>query len=436
MNTLHKLYKIYSEHPSISTDSRKVKEGDIFFALSGPTFDGNNFALTALAQGAVCAVVSRPELSEADERCLLVPDTLQALQELAHYHRQQLNIPVVAITGTNGKTTTKELTATLLAERYQVLATEGNLNNHIGVPLTLLRIRPEHEVAIVEMGASGKGEIAQLCEIAEPTVGLITNIGRAHLEGFGSQEGILEAKSELPEYLLSHGGTFFLNLDDPLLRSRWESATNATYSKSGGRVRIGVKATEPTLSFELEKGNESVAVQTHLVGLYNIENILAALHLADYLGISLQEMKSGMEGYTPSNNRSQLVELGHGSHLILDAYNANPSSMHVALEGLAKWQAPHKLAILGDMRELGEASQEEHSSVVHWLKGHPEVTPILVGHHFQEAAEGLFTTLPDVEALIIHLKGLSLEPETIILLKGSRGIALEKAVPALKQIKE
>ncbi|MDO5035656.1 MAG: UDP-N-acetylmuramoyl-tripeptide--D-alanyl-D-alanine ligase [Porphyromonas sp.] len=435
---LRTLYALYLEHPEVSTDSRKIRDGVIFFALSGPSFDGNDFALQALSEGAAYAVVSRAELAAQDKRCLFVPDTLAALQELARYHRSQMALPVVAITGTNGKTTTKELTHAVLSRKYRVLSTQGNLNNHIGVPLTLLRLRPEHEVAIIEMGASGPGEIALLSQLAQPTIGLITNIGLAHLQGFGSQAGILDAKSELPTYLLEHGGRYLLNAKDPLLSARWSDKTPYRYGNGEGDVTATLIQAEPTLRLALQGKGERLEVQTQLVGGYNLMNALAAASVGALLGVSLTETKEALESYHPSNNRSQLLSLANGSTLIVDAYNANPSSMQVALEGLSHWNSPHKIAILGEMRELGEASHKEHAQIIRWLEEHPTITPILVGQDFKSATEQApaYPAFDNVQELSEYLKSHPIPSGSTILLKGSRGVALEQVIPIIQQSAE
>ncbi|WP_258404326.1 UDP-N-acetylmuramoyl-tripeptide--D-alanyl-D-alanine ligase [Porphyromonas cangingivalis] len=424
MTTIQHLYEIYLRHPGICTDTRKLCKGDLFFALHGANFDGNDFALRALEQGAAYAVVDK-DVAPSDPRCLLVEDTLTALQALATHHRRQFDIPVIGITGTNGKTTTKELIRSVLSRKYNLLATEGNLNNHIGVPLMILRLDSSHEMALIEMGAGAPGEIHTLVEIAQPNVGLITNIGRAHLQGFGSIEGVLRTKSELPEYLYAHGGTFLLNSDDPLLVEKWGTQTVLTYGQEGNYVSGKVAGHLPYLSVSV---GETV-VHSQLVGAYNLINILAAIAMGKYFEVPEADIYAGIEGYQPTNNRSQLVRLEGGSQLIVDAYNANPSSMAVAIDNLVDSPARHKVAILGDMLELGEATEEEHRRVLIHLSAHPEVKALLCGPCFRKVAGEAFLAFEKVEDICEYLCRHPLPSESLVLIKGSRGIALEKVLP-------
>ena len=457
------LYHRFLQNPSVCTDSRSVKEGDFFVALKGANFDGNLFALKALEAGASWAVVSDKHIAECSSRCLYVADTLTALQQLAQMYRRAFDIPVIAITGTNGKTTTKELMHEVLRQKYRVLATEGNLNNHIGVPLTLLRLTPRDEVAIIEMGASAKGEIALLASIAEPTHGVITNIGKAHLEGFGSQEGILHAKSELVEYLLKHSGTYLLNADDPLLWELWKGHHFPCYGlnpREGGEDMVAsalVESLHPLLSVLISGMDEAetIRVQSHLIGAYNAQNLLAATAMGQLLQVPLLDIKRALESYTPHNHRSQSLQLNAGITLILDCYNANPSSMIAALENLAEVVAPHKLAILGDMKELGEASLQEHQQILHWLQQHADIQAVLCGEEFGRAKA---TAMPSsdtfrpqrlmedcgrrlmhfstISSLQSYIEQLTLEDRTAILLKGSRSIKLEEVIPQIKAVAE
>lgn len=430
------LYPYFRAHPHVTTDSRKVEPGDLFFALSGPHFDGNTFAKCALEAGASYAVVSSPEIAEQDSRYLYVPDTLQALQELAHTHRRHFNIPVIAITGTNGKTTTKELSKSVLSQKYRLLATEGNLNNHIGVPLTLLRLTDEHEIALVEMGASSRGEIALLAQIAAPTVGLITNVGKAHLEGFGSIDGVLEAKSELPEYLREHDGVFFLNADDDRLFRRWSSFALMKYGIKADRdpvVTASILSDHPFLEMAVSKdGEELFLSSTHLTGRYNYQNVLAATTLGLHFGVPHNAIIEAIESYFPSNSRSQVIECNGDVTVIMDAYNANPSSMLVALENLSALSSSHKVAILGEMLELGASSESEHRAILEWLSGHTDISAYLCGKEFVKVAEGKYPVSPDVNELVSHLSGLSFPPGTTLLIKGSRGVALENVLPVIR----
>lgn len=442
------LYRRYVEcGMEVGTDSRHIREGVLFFALKGDNFDGNDFALKALSDGAKYAVVSRPELAP-NPQCIVVEDTLATLQELARYHRDQMgHLRLVGITGTNGKTTTKELLAAILQHnQFATLYTEGNLNNHIGVPLTLLRLRPHHQVAVIEMGASKPGDIKELVEIAHPNIGLITNIGVAHIEGFGTTDAILETKSELFDYLLHHNGQIVLNLDDPRLFSKWSHHYTLGYSclknptpniLAGNALR-----STPYLSMVCRhqtKGLQSYPITTQLVGQYNLSNILAALALASLLHISIPDAIPAIERYKPSNHRSQLITGTKGRHLIADAYNANPSSMIEALESLAQMSSRTKIAILGDMAELGTASSISHQRVLEWLSQHSEtISPMLCGHRFKEelgieVQVPLFDTVEQIKAYLID-SSEPIEPDTTILLKGSHSIHLEKIIPILTQL--
>ena len=424
MTTVQHLYEVYLRHPNVCTDTRKLREGDLFFALHGANFDGNDFALRALEQGAAFVVVDK-DVSPSDPRCLLVEDTLSALQALATHHRRQFDLPVIGITGTNGKTTTKELIRSVLSRKYNLLATEGNLNNHIGVPLMILRLNASHEMALIEMGAGAPGEIRTLVEIAQPNVGLITNIGRAHLQGFGSIEGVLRTKSELPEYLHAHGGVFLLNSDDPLLVEKWGTQTDLTYGRQGNYVSGGVSGHLPYLSVSVG----TTVIHSQLVGAYNLINILAAIAIGKYFDIPEAEIYAGIEDYRPTNNRSQLICLSDGTRVIVDAYNANPSSMLVAIDNLIDSPASHKVAVLGDMLELGEATEEEHRKILAHLSAHPEINSILCGAHFRDTAGEAFIAFEKVEEVCEYLCVHPLLPESLVLIKGSRGIALEKLLP-------
>lgn len=427
------LYRYYTAHPSVCTDSRRIEEGDLFFALVGPSFDGNDYALKALSLGAAYAVVSRPELASQDPRLLLVEDTLTALQKLANHHRRVLGTQLIAITGTNGKTTTKELTLAALSKAYMVMATEGNLNNHIGVPLTLLKLRPEHELGIIEMGASSRGEIALLCEIAEPNIGLITNIGKAHLEGFGSQMGILLAKSELPQYLEQHGGKFILNSDDPLLQEHWGKSAYCAYSLLHSADIEGSIISDQPLRVELTHKTQHAIVESQLAGRYNAPNILAATALALTAKAPLEQIAEGISSYKPSNNRSQLITIQGNRTIIMDAYNANPSSMLAALENLLHQPQVRKYALIGDMLELGEASREEHKKVIDWLEQHPDIEARLCGREFGRVVRGDLLHADDIIGFNTIMRDHPLTEQSVTLIKGSRGIALEQTLPVIKE---
>lgn len=435
------LYGLFLESAGITTDSRNVKPGNIFFALSGENFDGNRFARQALENGCLYAVIDNREYY-IPGKTLLVDNVLTALQELAAFHRKNFNIPVVAITGSNGKTTTKELMRDVLSSGYCVLATRGNLNNHIGVPLTLLELNDKHEVAVIEMGANHRGEIDLLCRIAEPTHGLITNAGTAHLEGFGSPEGVLKAKSELFDYLKETGGTIMLNYDQPNLREvvtglkykyiAFGSAENQfVYGKlneSAGYLNLSVMINYPE-----GKGNvpeRSVDLNTKITGSYNYENILAAVCTGALFGIPAGDIKEAVEQYIPANNRSQIAETPDNM-LLLDAYNANPDSMKAAILHFTSMPGDNKSVILGDMLELGDYAKNEHQKIVELIanKGFREV--LLVGNIFCSVSRpGSFIAFEKTEQLIEWLTGNPLR-NRFILLKGSRGIGLERSISVL-----
>lgn len=436
--SLSELYELYCENGGVvTTDSRAVRElaAPIFFALKGENFDGNDYAVQAIADGACAAVVHdrlpkgiKPASTEA-AKYFVVKDTLAALQELAAYHRQMLGLPVIALTGSNGKTTTKELIARVLGTKYRVASTRGNLNNHIGVPLTLLSITEEDDVAIVEMGANHRGEIAALCEIAAPNIGLITNVGRAHLEGFGGPEGVRLGKGELYDYLAAHGGTALYATDDPVLAELVaERFTTDSPAMSVGysALAFGLSATGGDL---LTLDTADGEVQTHLAGTYNLANVAAAVAAGAYFGIPTDAALAAVAAYVPDNNRSQVSRSanGTGNTLYKDAYNANPSSMRAALENFFREPTTRKRAvILGDMRELGDYAEAEHRTVVEMLRTAGIDEAYLVGPHFSAAGAGRFAVFPDVDALCAHLTRHPVRNRTV-LVKGSRGIRLEKA---------
>lgn len=435
------LYALFLESSGVTTDSRNVKSGNIFFALSGENFDGNQFAGKALEKGCLYAVIDNPDYYLSG-KTLLVDNVLTALQELATFHRKNFNIPVVAITGSNGKTTTKELMRDVLSSGYSVLATRGNLNNHIGVPLTLLELNDKHEIAVIEMGANHRGEIDLLCRIAAPTHGLITNAGTAHLEGFGSPEGVLRAKSELFDYLKETGGTIMLNYDQPNLmevvaRLKYKyiafgSAENQfVYGKlneSSGCLNLSVMINYPEGEYTCTGG--SVDLNTMITGSYNYENILAAVCTGALFGISAVDIKEAVEKYIPANNRSQILETPNNI-LLLDAYNANPDSMKAAILHFASMPGDSKSVILGDMLELGGYALNEHQKIVELItpKGFREV--LLVGSIFCSVSlPGSFIAFEKTEQLIGWLREKPLR-ERFILLKGSRGIGLERSISVL-----
>lgn len=429
MITVNELYKRFLESSGACTDTRSIAPDSMFFALKGPNFNANAFAAEALGKGARWAVVDE-EAAVKDDRCLLVQDSLAALQSLATFHRRQFDIPVIAITGSNGKTTTKELVHAVLSSDRPTLATIGNLNNHIGVPLTLLRLQQEHRVAIIEMGANKPGDIDELVRIAEPTLGLITNIGKAHLEGFGGFEGVLRTKTELYRDLQRRDGCVFVNADDELLMEQSSGIKRRTYGKADdadyrGRS-IGDQASL-TVAFDGNDGKERTA-SMRLIGAYNLPNALAAIAIGRYLKVPDERIAQALEAYEPGNNRSQFTDTGR-NQLILDAYNANPTSMSIALENFARMSSDRpKLAILGDMLELGDAASVEHEAVVELL-GRLGIEGWYVGPLFSTAAHG-GRCWPDVVALVADLRSTPLK-DRLILIKGSRGIRLEQVVSVL-----
>ena len=412
------LYDIFLQSAGVCTDTRTLKKNQLFFALKGENFDGNRFALQALESGASYTVAGE-DLQAEDPRLIKVPDTLETLKALAAYHRRQLRIPVIGLTGTNGKTTTKELIKTALGAAYRVSATEGNLNNEIGVPLTVLKIGPRAQIAIVEMGASHPEDLKPLLAVAQPNLGLITNVGKAHLEGFGSYEGVKHAKGLLYDYLKEHDGVVFANADDPVLQEMLaqRGLEAIGYTKEGIKVMA-----DPFLEMEWE----DATLQTQLVGAYNAANVLAALKLAWYFDVPREDALQAIASYVPSNNRSQLVKTEKNT-LIVDAYNANPSSMGVALDNLAQMKG-RKVAMLGDMRELGADAAAEHDRIVARLEG---LEAYLVGEEFTRAAAGKpYKTFATSADLAKYLEEHPLEGCTI-LLKGSHSISMEKIIPSL-----
>ena len=419
------LYAIYKAHPIVTTDSRNCPEDSIFFALKGATFDGNEFAVQALEKGCAFAVVDNPDVAKRDERLILVPDVLTALQELAAYHRQAWGGPVLQITGTNGKTTTKELISSVLSEGKHVLFTDGNFNNHIVVPLTLLRIRPEeHDIAVIETGANHPGEIADLCRIVQADWGIITNVGRAHLEGFGSIEGVMQTKGELYDDLRKRDKQIFLNaMDDDLLQMAQQRGF--TMQKNAlpyveGRVSGITPYVE--IQWRADVDEPWNTVRTNLIGAYNISNLRAAVTIGLYFGITPEQINHALATYRPTNSRSEL-RLAGTNHLIVDAYNANPSSMAAALTNFTFMDGAHKMVILGDMRELGAESLKEHKRIVKQLQTMELERIWLVGRDFEKAAVAGMRVFKDVEAVKEALKEEPITDSTI-LIKGSNSTKL------------
>lgn len=426
---ISELYKIYKQYPEVSTDTRNAPKDSIFFALKGANFNGNKYAKKAVQEGCRYAIVDEPQYA-TQPNIILVNDALETLQELARYHRKQIKTPVIGITGTNGKTTTKELITAVLSQEYNVISTTGNLNNHIGVPLTLLRIKKEHEIAVIEMGASHVGEIKFLAEIAQPNYGLITNIGHAHIEGFGSYENVIKTKGELYDYIRStRDGKIFIDYDNSLLREMSEGITSIYYGFEDDLFVSGrVKAIRPYLEFEWKFGAKRNMVKTRLIGEYNLLNTLAAITVGKYLGVKASLICKAIESYEPTNNRSQLKETKKNM-LIIDAYNANPTSMHAALENFDHMDISHKVLILGDMNELGTDSDLEHQKVADYISHHNFDKVLFVGENFSRINTDYprFKKLEDLKA---YLADNPIE-DSYILLKGSRGIQLEKCIDVL-----
>lgn len=430
MTTIDTLYALYQANPVVTTDSRNCPVNSIFFALKGESFNGNLFAKQALELGSSYAVVDEPE-TVTDERILLVENCLKSLQDLAAHHRLQCKIPIIGITGTNGKTTTKELMASVLSKKYKVLFTQGNLNNHIGVPLTLLRLNAKHEIAVIEMGANHPGEIKELVEIVRPDYGLITNVGKAHLEGFGSFEGVLKSKGELYDYLRANSGKIFINMESPYLRSIAKGIDRITYATTPGYPLWGeTLSCSPFLKLHWftdysENPNEA---QTNLIGSYNLENAVAAICVGQYFGITPGQIRSALEEYIPSNNRSQLKETERNT-LIIDAYNANPTSMAAAIKNFQQYDAIRKAVILGSMKELGDQSEEEHKNLAFHLAENNFDRVFLIGSEFRHTNSD-YPIFENAETFTDYLKEQPLQGYTI-LIKGSRGNMLEGIVPFL-----
>ena len=417
------LYKYFLECGKVTTDTRDCTEGSMFIALKGANFNGNAFASQAISGGCRYAVVDEAEYANDEEgRILLVDDCLKALQELAAWHRRELGTKMIGITGTNGKTTTKELIAAVLKEKYNVLYTQGNLNNHIGVPLTLLKLTPEHEMAVVEMGANHPGEIKTLVNISCPDYGIITNVGKAHLEGFGSFEGVIRTKGELYDYLRANGGKIFIQNENPYLNSIAEGLECIRYGAEDGLYVSGkVLSCSPFLTFSWKSEDKVHEVQTHLIGSYNVDNALAAVAIGRYFGVDDDAICHALSSYEPRNNRSQLVEAG-GSRFVIDAYNANPTSMAAALENFRMIDAGHKMVILGDMKELGEASLEEHQKVADMLAGCGFDRVILVGPEFGKTVNAFehFNNADEVYSVLSS----DMPKGYMILIKGSNSMKL------------
>lgn len=435
---IKELYSLYLQSEGIITDSRETRENAVFFALKGKNFDGNKYAEKAIENGASYAVIDDPQVADGN-RYILVDDVLTTLQLLANYHRRMSGISIIAITGSNGKTTTKELIKNILGRKYTVGATHGNLNNHIGVPVTILNFPPGLKIGIVEMGANHPGEIRNLCKIAEPDFGIITNIGKAHLEGFGTLEGVAKAKSELYEYLAQNKGTLFVNGEnEKLLKVLPGNAEKVIYyGNNEGSICYGKFISgSPYIKFSMiinipDRNNPvNLEIQTNLVGRYNIENAIAAACIGLHFNVPDDQIKNSLENYTPSNNRSELLQTGDNK-IIMDAYNANPTSMKAAIENFSELQAEKKLLILGEMLELGEYSDEEHKYIIDFTTKMKLNNIILVGTTFKKITDSeKILSFGNVKELIDWLKAERLHGYHI-LIKGSRGNRLEQIVPYL-----
>jgi UDP-N-acetylmuramoyl-tripeptide--D-alanyl-D-alanine ligase len=423
------LYELYLKSTGVSTDTRRIGPGNLFFALKGPNFNANEFAPKALEMGASVVVIDDPKYwVEDDERYFICEDVLTTLQNLATFHRRKFNIPVIGLTGSNGKTTSKELLNAVLNQKFNTLATIGNLNNHIGVPLTLLRLKPEHEIAIIEMGANKQGDIKELCDIAEPTHGFITNIGKAHLEGMGGPEGVLKTKTELFQHLRETKGTVFINSQDPILSNMAKRFENPVlYPAKGDFCEVNFLGADPFVKFSVE-GLEGEYL-TSMIGAYNFGNIANALTIGKFFGVEMEKAVAGIVNYKPENMRSQLIEKRTNT-IILDAYNANPSSMEVAIRTFGQMTGKkHKMIILGDMFELGDHAVEEHRKLGEIVSEYPIdkvcFTGKLIVSALEKAPKALY--FPDPFSLRNWLEDSKLE-DYLILIKGSRGMKLEGLV--------
>ena len=417
-------YTIFCNHPQIQTDSRKLASGDLFFALRGPNFNGNQFALQALEMGAAYAIVD--EFIAADNnRIIRVENVLTTLQQLAGYHRDQFTIPFIAITGSNGKTTTKELVAAVLSAHYKTYTTQGNLNNHIGIPLTLLQVQKDAQMAVIEMGANHQHEIEGYCQYVKPTHGIITNCGKAHLEGFGGEEGVRKGKGELFQFLSGHHGTAFAFADYDYLHTLAKQVPQIIwYGTHSGSIRGSIENSMPFLKVGIT-GTLELSIQTQLVGTYNLPNVLCAAAIGNFFGVPAEKIQSAIESYTPSNSRSQWINWGT-NQVILDAYNANPSSMKVAIENFAQLPGSAKILMLGAMMELGETSVAEHQALLNLIQQYPWEEVVLVGGDFSNLSHPYhyFTDSTQAKAWL-----RSKSPQNAqILLKGSRSMKMEKVI--------
>ena len=425
---IEELYKIFIEHPSIQTDTRKIQRGDLFFALKGENFNGNLFAQKALASGAAFAVIDET-IEDTNKRLIKTDNVLQTLQALAKYHRQQFNIPFIAITGSNGKTTSKELATAVLSTTFKTYTTKGNLNNHIGIPLTILSVKADAEIAVIEMGANHQKEIESYCEYTLPTHGVITNCGKAHLEGFGGIEGVKKGKGELFDYLRANNGTVFIMNDyEYLMEISAGIKTVRTYGTIDADILGSPNTEKEFLEVSIKKGSEIKKICTNLVGEYNLPNVLLAVSIGKYFGVPDEKIKSALENYHPSNSRSQLIENGNNNKIILDAYNANPTSMKAAIENFAKLHIEHKVLMLGGMMELGNESIEEHLAIIKLIDSFTWKNVVLVGGDFSKVQNNYINFSNSLEARDWFKKQEF--NNTGVLVKGSRSMQMEKVLEA------
>jgi len=430
MTTTEIIYQLFSTHTVISTDSRKVEPNSLFFALKGENFNGNQFAEMAIEKGAAFAIIDEVAYQKQN-KTILVPNVLQALKDLANYHRKKLGIPILGITGTNGKTTTKELVSAVLSQKMNVSFTQGNLNNHIGVPLTLLKMNNKTEFGVVEMGANHPGEIAELCKIAEPDYGIITNIGKAHLEGFGSFEGVIKTKSELYQFIKQKNGTIFYNIENPILSELGADIEKKISYGTKNADFTGELLTSPPyvhIKANLKKG--MLYLNSNLTGDYNFENIMAAACIGNYFGVDPLKIHEALKNYQPQNNRSQLIQRGN-LKIIMDAYNANPTSMQASIKSFMSTNYGNIFLILGDMLELGEYAITEHTAILELLKNFPHCTVYTVGKSFSAVASNYnCTSFANIGELCTFIEQSPINKGNL-LIKGSRGIQLEKVLDCL-----
>ena len=426
---IEEIYKLYTNCIGISTDTRDIKKGFLFFALKGENFNANKFAHIAIENGAEYAIIDEEKYKQND-KYILVDDVLKTLQELANFHRKVIGIKIIAITGTNGKTTTKELTYAVLKEKFKIKATAGNFNNHIGVPLTILGFNKNLEYGIVEMGANHPKEIAELCNIAEPDMGIITNIGKAHIEGFGSFEGVIRTKNELYDYLKKHNKPIFYNSDNEILTELIDNYSNIIPFSASSKTEYNCQVSDVNPFINVTFFNKTeVNISTKLVGVYNLENISFACTIGAFLGLNNDQIRNGLENYTPSNNRSQL-SITEYNKIVVDAYNANPTSMNGAIDNFVEIKSDSKVLILGDMLELGTISDDEHKAIIEKVDKLGFNKVFFIGDIFYKFRNNKFTFFKTTDELINTIKSNKIE-DSFILLKGSRGIKLEKVIEFL-----